>query len=177
MCFFCLSFRDYLFSSRCPRYCSISPCGGQTLTILGSLGPDRQSSKVAEGEFFSPLQNQATLDQVSFDQKWICTCNQADSPDRSIACTFRQRAIEPVKDQQSSFLQPLVLGPQTQQQMEANLRPQHSNQISQGHALQDGNPGTYKDLSPTGGVGRLLSPAYPPTVQEISQDPTYQFKL
>ena len=70
--------------------------------------------------------------------------------------------------------QPTVSSPQTQQQMEANLRPEQSEFLPQDRKIQDGHPANHHDIPPTGRMGnlhRLQGRLFPHsdtgTVQEI----------
>ena len=87
-----------------------------------------------------------------------------------------KNAIELVHKQSSlGFFNRLkIFSPETQQQVEADLRPKQSEPFHQDRKIQDGDTGNHQDVSPTGRVGNLhrlqgrLLP-YPDTgtIQEI----------
>ena len=74
------------------------------------------------------------------------------------------------------FLQPTIFGPETQQQVEAHLRPEQSEPFPQDRKIQDGDTGNHQDLSPKGRMGNLqrlqghlLPHPHTRTVQEVSE--------
>ena len=73
-------------------------------------------------------------------------------------------------------LQPTIFSPETQQQMEADLRPKQSESFLQDRKIQDGDTGNHQDISPKGRMGnlhrlqgRLLPHSDTGTLQEVPE--------
>ena len=74
------------------------------------------------------------------------------------------------------FLQPTIFGPETQQQVEAHLRPEQSESFPQDRKIQDGDTGNHQDLSSKRRMGNLhrlqgclLPHPHTRTVQEVPE--------
>ena len=69
---------------------------------------------------------------------------------------INKNAVELVKKQDFVlFLQPVISGPKTKQQVETYTRSQQPQQIPQGRKIQNGDTKNNKDLSPNREVGNV----------------------
>ena len=179
-CFLCHSIVLCRFCFKCTKCCPHSACRGQTAKILADLaGPGCRSesgSNPARG-LHPPLPDPTKTHKNSYSRKLLCQSSQEQLPVRGIASAYRQKCGRTgFQSDLVGVLQPTLFSPQTQQQMETDIRPQPSEPISQSRKIQDGNTGNYQNLPPTGGmgyIGRLQGCLFPytdtGTVQEIPQ--------
>ena len=179
-CFLCHSIVLCQFCFKCTKCCPHSACRGQTAKILAKLaGPGCRSesgSNPARG-LHPPLSDPTKTYKNSYSHKLLCQSSQEQLPVRGIASAYRQKCCRTgVQSDLVGVLQPTLFSPQTQQQMETDIRPQQSEPISQSREIQDGNTGNHQNLPPTRGVGyigRLQGCLFPytdkGTVQKIPQ--------
>ena len=147
------------FCFKCTKCCPHSACRGQTAKILADLaGPGCRSesgSNPARG-LHPPLPDPTKTHKNSYSHKLLCQSSQEQLPVSGIASAFRQKCCRTgFQSDLVGVLQPTLFSPQTQQQMETDIRPQPSEPISQSREIQDGNTGNHQDLPPTGGMGYI----------------------
>ena len=179
-CFLCHSIVLCQFCFKCTKCCPHSACRGQTAKILADLaGPgcrSKSGSNPARG-LHPPFPDPTKTHKNSYSHKLLCQSSQEQLPVRGIASAYRQKCCRTgFQSDLVGVLQPTLFSPQTQQQMETDIRPQPSEPISQSREIQDGNTGNHQNLPPTGGmgyVGGLQGCLFPytdtGTVQEIPQ--------
>ena len=179
-CFLCHSIVLCQFCFKCTKCCPHSACRGQTAKILADLaGPgcrSKSGSNPARG-LHPPFPDLTKTHKNSYSHKLLCQSSQEQLPVRGIASAYRQKCCRTgFQSDLVGVLQPTLFSPQTQQQMETDIRPQPSEPISQSREIQDGNTGNHQNLPPTGGmgyVGGLQGCLFPytdtGTVQEIPQ--------
>ena len=136
-----------------------------------------QGSLHFEGGLYPTVQNEAPFDTVSSHHKWLCKSGKKPGSVRGLGCTKKKVGSRkggctdlPV------LLQPVVLGPKTQQKVETHFGPQPVKPLSPNKHFQDGNTGNHKGLLTKRGMGhvtgfqrRLLSYPHPSQIQKIPQ--------
>ena len=166
--------------NKCKRCCLKSSCRGKTSKLLAGLagsGFRSESGQSFERGLHSPLPDPTELNQVSHSRKLLCQSSQEQLPVRGITSAYRQKCCRTsTQSDLSRVFQPTVSGPQAQQQMAANTRPEQTKSFPQSGKIQDGNPGNHQNIPPTRGVGHvgrlqrcLLPYSNTGTIQEISQ--------
>ena len=190
-CFLCHSVVLCPICKQCPKCCTKSACRGQTPKLLGNLVKTRsrpQNPSNTEGGLYPPFSNTTKPYKVSNCHKLLCQSPQEQLPDGGIASAYGQKRSR-VGPQSNilGFLQPTFSSAQTQQQMEANTRPEQTKPFPQGGKIQNGDTGNHQNISPTGRVGHLsrlqgclLPHTNTGTIQKYLrfhiQGRTYQFK-
>ena len=158
-CFLCHSIVLCQFCFKCTKCCPHSACRGQTAKLLPNLaGPGCRSESGANSArgLHPPLSNPTKTYKNSYSHKLLCQSSQEQLPVRGIASAYRQKCCRAgFQSDLVGVLQPTLFSPQTQQQMETDIRPQQSEPISQSGEIQDGNTGNHQNLPPTGGVGYI----------------------
>ena len=156
-CFFCRSITTCPTCSKCLECCRKFSCRGKITTILEDLGQTGglpQGHTDVKGGLYLTFPTSPFVSQNTNNSQWLCTCSQEPQPDECIACTARKELNRTgQKPKLSGVLQSTVLGSQTEQQMAANSRPQYSEQIPQGHKVQNGDPRDHTNVTPTRGMG------------------------
>ena len=152
-CFLCHSIVLCQFCSKCTKCCPHSACRGQTAKFLANLaGPGCRSesgSNPARG-LHPPLSDPTKSYKNSYSHKLLCQSSQEQLPVRGIASAYRQKCCRTgVQSDLVGVLQPTLFSPQTQQQMETDIRPQQSEPIPQSGEIQDGNTGNHQNLPST----------------------------
>ena len=179
-CFLCHSIVLCPTCKQCPKCCTKSACRSQTSKFLGNLvktGSRSKDRSNTEGGLYPSLSDPAKSCKVSNSRKLLCQSPQEQLPVRGIASAYGQKRSR-VGPQPNffGFLQQTFSSAQTQQQMEANIRPEQVKPFPQSGEIQDGDTGNHQNISPTRGVGhlgrlqrRLLPHTNTGTIQEISQ--------
>ena len=179
-CFFCKSLSFCQTCSKCPQCCQRVGCRGETTDLLAKVARTRgksQGSLHFEGGLYPTVQNEAPFDTVSSHHKWLCKSGKKPGSVRGLGCTKKKVGSRkggctdlPV------LLQPVVLGPKTQQKVETHFGPQPVKPLSPNKHFQDGNTGNHKGLLTKRGMGhvtgfqrRLLSYPHPSQIQKIPQ--------
>ena len=181
-CFLCHSIVLCSSCHKCTKCCLKSSCRGKASKLLDSLvtnGCRAQGSSNPKTGLHPPLPEPTQALKVSHSHKQLCQSSQEQLPVRSIAAAYRQKCCGTGPQPNiSRVFQPAVFSAQTQQQMEAHLRPKQTESLSQDGEIQDGNTGNHQNIPPARGVGNLsrfqgclLPHTYTGTVQEISQIP------
>ena len=125
----------------------------------------------------SPLPDPAKLDKISHCHKPLCKPSQEQLPVRGFTSAYLKKCNRAgTKSKISGIFQQTLSGAQTQQQMEAHLRPEQIKSLPQGGEIEDGNTRNHQNIPPTRGVGhfnrfqgRLLPYTNTGTIQEISE--------
>ena len=177
-CFLCHSIVLCPKCKQCPKCCTKSACRGQTPKILGNLaksGSRSENYSNTEGRLCPSLPDPAKSYKVSNSHKLLCQSPQEQLPAGGIASAYRQKCSR--TGPQSNifgFLQPTVPSSKTQQQMEANTRPEQTELLSKGGEVQNGDSGNHQNVPSRRGVGhfsrfqrRLLPHTNTGTIQEI----------
>ena len=179
-CFLCYSVVLCPTCKQCPKCCTKSACRVQTPKLLGNLVKARSRSKDrsnTEGGLYPPFSDLTKSYKVSNSHKLLCQSPQEQLPVGGIASAYGQKRSR-VGPQSNifGFLQPTFSSTQTQQQMEANTRPEQTKHFPQCGKIQNGDTGNHQNISPTRGVGHLsrlqgclLPHTNTGTIQEISQ--------
>ena len=146
--------------------------------MVGSGCSSERSSNFKRG-LHPPLSDPAELVKNFHSHKLLWQSSQKPETVRGITSAYGQKCYKtsPQTDLTRVF-QLTIFSPKTQQQVEANLRPQQSESFPQDRKVQDGDSGDYQNLPPTGKVGylhrlqgRLLPYPNTGTVQEILEIP------
>ena len=144
---------------------------------LAGSGFRSENGQSFERGLYSPLPDPTELNKVSHSCKLLCQSSQEQLPVRGITSAYRQKCCRTsTQSDLSRVFQPTVSGPQAQQQMEANTRPEQTKSLPQSGEIQNGNSGNHQNIPPTRGVGHvgrlqrcLLPYSNTGTIQEISQ--------
>ena len=179
-CFLCHSVVLCPSCDKCKRCCLKSSCRGKTSKLLAGLagsGFRSEGGQSFERGLYSPLPDPTELNKVSHSRKLLCQSSQEQLPVRGITSAYRQKCCRTsTQSDLSRVFQPTVSGPQAQQQMEANTRPEQTKSLPQSGEIQNGNSGNHQNIPPTRGVGHvgrlqrcLLPYSNTGTIQEISQ--------
>ena len=176
-CFLCHSIVLCPKCKQCPKCCTKSACWGQTPKIWGNLaksGSRSENYSNTEGRLCPSLPDPAKSYKVSNSHKLLCQSPQEQLPAGGIASAYRQKCSR--TGPQSNifgFLQPTVPSSKTQQQMEANTRPEQTELLSKGGEVQNGDSGNHQNVPSRRGVGhfsrfqrRLLPHTNTGTIQE-----------
>ena len=177
-CFLCHSIVSCKYCNKCPQCCHKSACRGQTAKVLEKVvkfrGRSEGSSNHQRG-LHPPLPDPAKLIKSSHSHKLLWQSSQKPQTVRGITSAYGQKCHRtgPQTDITRVF-QPAFSSAQTQQQVEANIRPEQSESFPQDRKIQDGDSGNHQDISPTRRVGnlhrlqgRLFPHSHTGTVQEI----------
>ena len=145
--------------SKCQKCCTKSACKGETsklLAILAGSGYRSESASNSERGLLPPLSDPAKADKVSHSRKLLCQSPQEQLPVGGITSASRQkRSRTGPKSDISRVLQPTILGPKAQQQMETYTRSEQIKSLPQGGEIQNEDTGNHQDIPPTRGVGHL----------------------
>ena len=127
-CFFCKSLSFCKVCSKCPQCCQRAGCRGQTPNLLAQMARARckpQGGLHLEGGLCPTIQNETTSHTVSSHQKWLCKSGKKPGSIRGLNCLERKvGSRKGCRTDLPVLLQPVVLGPKTQQQVETHFRPQ-----------------------------------------------------
>ena len=126
-----------------------------------------------------PLQIPTKLNKSTHCNKLLCRSPQEQLPVGGIALTVRQRCSRAgPKSTVPGVLEPVIFGPQTQQPVETDLRPQQTQSLFEHTVIQNGDTRDHKNLPPGRGVsdlhrfqGRILPDTYKQSVLEVSEVP------
>ena len=179
-CFLCHSVVLCPFCNKCKRCCFRSSCRGKTSKLLAGLagsGFRSESGTNFERGLHPSLSDPTKVGKTPHSHKLLWQSSQEQLPVRGITSAYGQKCCRTsTQPDLSRVFQPTVFGPQTQQQMEANIGPEPVKSFSQSGEIQDGNTGNHQNILPTRGVGHvsrfqrcLLPCPNTGTVQEISQ--------
>ena len=179
-CFLCHSIVLCSSCNKCSKCCLKSSCRGKTSKLLDNLvtnGCRPQGSSNPKAGLHPAFPKPTQTFKGSHSHKQLCQSSQEQLPVRSIAAAYRQKCCRTGSQPNiSRVFQPALLSTQTQQQMEADLRPKQTKLFSQDGEIQNGNTGNHQNVPPARGVGNLsrlqgclLSHTYTGTIKEISQ--------
>ena len=152
-CFLCHSIVSCKSCHKCSKCCHNSTCRGQTTKLLGKMvrsGCRTESGSNPERGLHPPLSDPAELSKVSHSHKLLWQSPQKSQTVAGITSAYGQKCHRTSSQKGlTRFLQPTIFGRETQQQVEAHLRPEQSEYFPQDRQIQDG------DLSPKGRMGNL----------------------
>ena len=93
---------------------------------------------------------------IPYSHEPVCQSPQEQLPVGGITSAHRQKSgRKSSKSKTTRILQPTVLSPKTQQQMEANTGPKQLKRFPQSGKVQDGDTGNHQNIAPTRRVGHL----------------------
>ena len=146
---------------------------------MADPGCRSESSSNLETGLHPPLSDPAKSDKSYNSHKLLCKSPQEPLLVGGIASAYRQkRSRIGAKSKISGVLQPTILSPKTQQQVEAYTRSEQTKSFPQGGNFLNGDTGNHQNIPPARGVrhvnrlqGRLLPHTYTGTVKEISEIP------
>ena len=179
-CFLCHSFVSCTYCNQCSKCCHKSACRGVTAKVLEKVA--RPECRTESGSNFErglhpPLSDPAELVQKTHSRKLLWQSSQKSQTVGGITSAYGQKCHRTSSQTDlTRFLQPTISGPQTQQQVEAHLRPEQSESFPQVREIQNGDTGNHQNLSPKGRMGNLhrlqgclLPHPHTRTVQEIPE--------
>ena len=145
--------------SKCPQCCTKSTCRGQTSKFLENLaktrGRSEGSSNPSRG-LLPPLPDPPPTHTIPYSHEPVCQFPQEQLPVGGITSAYRQKSgRKSSKSKITRILQPTILSPKTQQQMEANTGPKQLKRFPQSGKVQDGDTGNHQNIAPTRRVGHL----------------------
>ena len=162
MCFLCHSIVSCKYCNKCSQCCHKSACRGQIAEVLEKVvrsGCRSEGSSNPERGLHPPLPDPAKLVKNSHSHKLLWQSSQKSQTIRGITSAYGQKCHRTgTQTDITRVFQLTVSSPQTQQQMEANLRPEQSEPFLQDGEIQDGDPGNHQNIPPTGRVGNLHRP-------------------
>ena len=130
-CFLCHSTVCCPTCSKCPQCCTKSTCRGQTSKFLENLAKSRgrsEGSSNPERGLLPPLPDLPPTHTIPYSHKPVCQSPQEQLPVGGITSAYRQKSgRKGSKSKITRILQPTILSPKTQQQMEANTGPKQLN--------------------------------------------------
>ena len=157
---FCLSVSFCPLCTKCPQCCRKSTCRRQVTKVLGNMAQPRFKSSGGlhlEERLQPPIQDEAPIDQVTYDNQWIRQSSQEQLLEGGIVVTDHQTGGRKSSDSVlSSLLQPAVHSSQTKQQMASHLRSEQTQSFPQIRNFQNGNSRDNQTLPSTGGVSHIL---------------------
>ena len=165
--------------SKCPQCCTKSTCRGQTSKFLENLARSRglsEGSSNPERGLLPPLPDPPPTHTIPYSHKPVCQSPQEQLPVGGITSAYRQKSgRKGSKSKVTRILQPTILSPKTQQQMEANTGPKQLKRFPESGKVQDGDTGNHQNIPPARRVGHLsrlqrclLSHTDTGTIQKIS---------
>ena len=178
-CFLCHSIVCCPTCSKYPQCCTKSTCRGQTSKFLENLARSRglsEGSSNPERGLLPPLPDPPPTHTIPYSHKPVCQSPQEQLPVGGITSAYRQKSgRKGSKSKVTRILQPTILSPKTQQQMEANTGPKQLKRFPQSGKVQDGDTGNHQNIPPARRVGHLsrlqrclLSHTDTGTIQKIS---------
>ena len=178
-CFLCHSIVCCPTCSKCPQCCTKSTCRGQTSKFLENLAKSRgrsEGSSNPERGLLPPLPDPPPTHTIPYSHKPVCQSPQEQLPVGGITSAYRQKSgRKGSKSKITRILQPTILSPKTQQQMEANTGPKQLKRFPQSGKVQNGDTRNHQNISPARRVGHLsrlqrclLSHTDTGTIQKIS---------
>ena len=158
-CFLCHSIVSCKSCHKCSKCCHKSTWRGQTPKLLGKMvrsGCRTKSGSNPEIGLHPPLSDPVELIKVSHSHKLLWQSSQKSQTVGGITSAYGQKCHRTSSQAGlTRVLQPTIFGPETQQQVEAHLRPEQSESFPQDRKIQDGDTGNHQDLSPKGRMGNL----------------------
>ena len=115
-----------------------------------------QGSLHLEGGFCPTVQNEAPFDTISSHHKWLCKPGKKPGSVRGLSCTERKvGSRKGCRTDLPVLLQPVVLGPKAQQEVETHFGPQPVKCLSPNKHIQDRNTGDHQGLLTRRGMGQV----------------------
>ena len=123
---------------------------------MGSSGFESKGSHHTEGGLHPPLPVQTPFNKVTYCNKQLPQLSQAVLPCRGTVSADKQECSRTGrKSKLTGFLQPAIVGTQTQQPVETSPGPEHLEHLFKHRVVQDGDPRDNKNLLTGGGVGHI----------------------
>ena len=178
-CFLCHSIVCCPTCSKCPQCCTKSTCRGQTSKFLENLARSRgrsEGSSNPERGLLPSLPDPPPTHTIPYSHKPVCQSPQEQLPVGGITSAYRQKSgRKGSKSKITRILQPAILSPKTQRQMEASTGPKQFKRFPKSGKVQDGDTGNHQNIPPARRVGHLsrlqrclLSHTDTGTIQKIS---------
>ena len=158
-CMLCRSMPFCPLCSQCPQCCRRTVCRGKASTVLAYLAGNGCKSSggfCSEERLLPSLQTETMVDKVPLSSEWLRQPRQKSVPNRGLEKPHRKVGSRKSGCQVvPCLLQPTILSPQAERDLETNPRPKPAKSVFAEQYLQDGNSGNNPVILAETGMGYL----------------------